>query len=502
MQKKLLFVLNDSTQARHFFSLFKELVRRGWDVNLRVYYFGEKELKLPTYLRHIPQLKIAPLKIRSDIWGEYARAFRGTRNYFLYYHPKFPSESVFRERAWGWCDPFLRRWMPRDGVAPQWLGKALMAAENAIPADSEICKEIADGGYNVVLVSPYIFYQCTFHNDYVKAAHALGVPVGFPVFSWDNLTTKGNVQIVPDRIWVWNDIQKQELIELHGVPEPVVRVTGAYRFDDYRDLSPSKSKEEFCRELGLDPAEAIIAYLGSSPAVAPDESEFVDRWVESVRASADMRLSRANVVVRSHPRNVDAWKMLGSIVSRERLVFQEPVASDFWNTQNLYDLLSHADLAVGLNTSAMLEASIHGLPVHTVIEPSTKSGQEGAVHFWYLTEAGGGLLHLENNLNDHVTGLVRSLNDPVKPDSKAASFFKSFIDAENDDRTPTVRFADDIENLTAFQKRKRRRRLRDQVANEMLKAVLKFRLLPVDADPDYELAHRKTQPRASRSGIV
>ena len=103
----------------------------------------------------------------------------------------------------------------------------------------------------MVLVSPYIFYQNTFHNDYVKSAHALKVPVGFPVFSWDNLTTKGNVQILPDRIWVWNDTQRKELEQFHAVPGERISVTGAYRFDDYRQFRPSCTKGRILRKVWI-----------------------------------------------------------------------------------------------------------------------------------------------------------------------------------------------------------------------------------------------------------
>lgn len=489
MPAKVLFVLHDATQSRHFFSVFQELVSRGCEVHLRVFYFGEKELKLPKYLRHIPELKIAPLKIRSDIWGKYARAFRGTRNYLLYEHPKFPEQSIFRERAWEWTDPFLRKGLRKSGKSPRWFRRYLESIENAIPPDPDICAEVREGGFSVVLVSPYIFYQNTFHNDYVRAAHAVGVPVGFPVFSWDNLTTKGNLHILPDRVWVWNDTQKQELIEYHGVPPNKIGVTGAYRFDEYREMPPSVSREGFCERLGLDPHQAIIAYLGSSPAVAPDEGAFVNRWLEQVRKSDDSLLARASILVRSHPRNVAAWRVLDGILKHENVAFQEPVASNFWETQDLRDLLTYADAAVGLNTSAMLEASIHGLPVHSVLEPSVRAGQEGAVHFEYLTTAGGGLLHLDASVEDHVKSLARSLARTERPDPRSRRFFEAFIDSGEDARTPTGRMADEIEALAAMEKSPARRRRRDDIANTVWSALLRMGMPPVQADPDYETAH-------------
>ena len=46
----------------------------------------------------------------------------------------------------------------------------------------------------------------------VKSAKAIGVPVVFPVFSWDNLSTKGLIHVQPDRVLVWNEHQKREAV--------------------------------------------------------------------------------------------------------------------------------------------------------------------------------------------------------------------------------------------------------------------------------------------------
>ena len=59
--------------------------------------------------------------------------------------------------------------------------------------------------------------------------------------------------------------------------------------------------------------------------------------------------------------------------------------------QDLYDSLFHSHAAVGLNTSAMLEAAIVGRPVHTLVIPGFDEGQVGTMHFHYLVEAYGGL---------------------------------------------------------------------------------------------------------------
>src|SRR5207237_1780931 len=78
---------------------------------------------------------------------------------------------------------------------------------------------------DVVLVSPLI-RQGMHQTEVVKAARSLGIPTAFLVYSWDNLSNKGRIQVAPDRVFVWNEVQRQEAVELHGLGPDDVVVTG------------------------------------------------------------------------------------------------------------------------------------------------------------------------------------------------------------------------------------------------------------------------------------
>ena len=108
---------------------------------------------------------------------------------------------------------------------------------------------------------------------------------------------------------MWNAIQRDEAVELHRVPSERVAITGAQLFDDWFDRSPSRSREEFLRAVGLDGAERYVLYVGSSPNIAPAEREipFVRRWLEAIRASGDPLLAAVGVLVRPHPYSTADW---------------------------------------------------------------------------------------------------------------------------------------------------------------------------------------------------
>ena len=76
--------------------------------------------------------------------------------------------------------------------------------------------------------------------DYLRAARALGIPTALCVWSWDHLSSKALIRECPDRVFVWNETQKREAVELHRVPAERVVVTGAQCFDHWFDRTPSR----------------------------------------------------------------------------------------------------------------------------------------------------------------------------------------------------------------------------------------------------------------------
>src|SRR5205085_8271406 len=98
----------------------------------------------------------------------------------------------------------------------------LRRLEDAIPPSRRITRFFAEQRPDAVLASPVIEFASS-QVEYLKAARALGIRTGICVASWDNLTGKGLLRFVPDRVFVWNDIQRGELESMHGIsPDRVV----------------------------------------------------------------------------------------------------------------------------------------------------------------------------------------------------------------------------------------------------------------------------------------
>jgi hypothetical protein len=226
-----------------------------------------------------------------------------------------------------------------------------------------------------------------------KAARAAGVPTAACVMSWDHLSSKALLHIPPELTVVWNDVQKREAVEMHGIAPDRIAVTGAQCYDQWFERQPSRSREEFCRDAGLDPHRPFVLYVCSTMSPVPDPVEpvFVKRWVEALRASADPMLQTAGVLVRPHPERTKEWAGV-SLDGFDNVVMRGRNPIDAAAKAEYFDSLYHSAAVVGLCTTAFIEAGIVGRPVLTLQLPEYQIHQEGMAHFRYLLDVEGGLL--------------------------------------------------------------------------------------------------------------
>jgi hypothetical protein len=379
-----------------------------------------------------------PAPERTDRWRRIAALVRSLMDVARYGDPRFAAAPRLRERA-------LETVAPRLHVPPSLLGRiavsrllpVLRAAERAIPSSRTIEDFLRSQRPDTLVVSPLVDFGSS-QVDYVKSASALGIPVAACVASWDNLTGKGLLKCLPDRVLVWNDVQRREAVELHGVPSERVVATGAPKFDEWFHRAPATTAEEFAARVGL--PGPFVLYLCSSPFIAPDEVSFVREWLRALRTR-----SAVPVLVRPHPQNADQWREVD-------LSSDAPVA--IWprggaqpdggeSRADFYDSLAHAVAAVGINTSALIEAAIAGREVFTVLDDRFAGTQDGTLHFQYLRAANGGFLHEASTLDGHLDQLLDPRREPID----ARAFVAHFVRPRGIDVDATATLADELESL-------------------------------------------------------
>jgi hypothetical protein len=232
------------------------------------------------------------------------------------------------------------------------------------------------------------------------------------------------------------------------VPEDRVLVTGAHCFDGWFTATPSRSRERFCRMVGLDPGRPFVLYVGSSVFIAPDEVPFAERWRRALRTAPDPVVRSAGVLIRPHPANARQWRALDPNLPETAVwppIGTDPSSPDF--RRDYFDSLHHCAAVVGINTSAQLEAAILARPVFTVRAPDFAHAHAGTLHFQHLVDPDGGFVHAADTLERHVEQLAAALDGRLDPAQANVPFVRSFIRPFGTDVASASVFARTIDAL-------------------------------------------------------
>jgi hypothetical protein len=389
---------------------------------------------------------------RSDheAWESLATTVRLIEDYLRFFEPEFRDASTLRGR--------VEKRLPRVytqvlGVAgrPQATRRIIRAAlrgvEAIIPTADGIDNFLRERNPDLLLVTPLIELGSQ-QVDYIKSARKLGIRSALCVASWDNLTSKGLIRVLPDHVLVWNEAQAQEATTLHGVPPDCITVTGAQTFDRWFAMRPSRSREDFCRTVGLDPGRPFLLYTGSSVFIAPDEVPFAERWLTALRHSGIPRVSDVGALIRPHPANSRQWYAFDSAAFANAAVWP-PVGTDpnsHGFKEDFFDSVYYSAGVVGINTSAQIEASILGRPIFTVRSPEFAHGQEGTLHFRYLA-GDGGVVRAATSLAEHVQHLASELEGDAAGNERHREFVRRFVRPHGLDRPATPIFARAVDAL-------------------------------------------------------
>src|SRR5688500_1212446 len=352
---------------RNYASTIRELARRGNKIHLAFMMqdkLGDGRLLWELTNDHA-EITYGEMGKKTPwrFWLGLARALRFTTDYVRYLRPEYADASALADRAASRVPRVLRaivRCPPlRTRVGLRFTSWFLGVVERALPIDRWIKDTIASQKPDVVLITPLVDLGSD-QVEYVKASKALGIRSALCVHSWDNLTNKGLIRVVPDRVFVWNEAQKREAVAMHRVKGENVRVTGAPVYDQWFARRPSTTREEFCAKIGLSANTPFFLYLCSSQFIAPDEAEFVADWIRAVRSAPDPRVREAGILIRPHPENTQPW---------QRFNFDEFPGVSLWprgganpvdaGSKNDYFVsMYHEIAAVSLDTSCQVRAAV------------------------------------------------------------------------------------------------------------------------------------------------
>jgi hypothetical protein len=450
---KVVFSMRHLGFARLFEPVLRALPARGHALVVAAERRGGTSLAEPvaSIARDYASIQWHPeVSLTRTPWSELGTAVRLWLDYLRFLEPRYHDTPKLRARA--------EEQVPRILVAltslplfkfslvRQALRAVLGGIERAIPPNPGAIAYLRDERPDVILLTPLVYIGSP-QVETLRAAKALGLRTALAVGSWDHLSSKALIRDVPDRVLVWNETQRQEAIELHGVAPERVVVTGAQCYDQWFDRVPDRSREDFCADMGLPADRPFILYVGSALFLGSrPETDFVRRWIEGLRAAGDERTRAAGILIRPHPARRHEWESFDlTRLPEVRIRGANPV--DERAKADYFDALYYSSAVVGLNTSAFLEAAIAGRPVLSIALPEFQENQEGTLHFRYLRD--GGLLHLSRTLDEHISQVGDALAGRLDPE-RNERFVRSFIRPYGPTVAGTARFVEAVEWLAGL----------------------------------------------------
>jgi hypothetical protein len=426
---RVLIALDHSGFFRHFDTVGASLCGRGHQVSVttRLGPRGGEQYQrdlLEPLAQHPNGAYDVELRKRGDSWRNRLRTAREVMDYAVYFRHQHNS-PLLADRRGERCPA------PARLLVHTRAGRALVSRDAVLrlyrrwqagaPADPAIAKRIAAHEPDVVVACPFISPLC-WDFEYLRAARRLGIPTVAAIASWDNLSTKGTFHLMPDSVLVWNQSLADEAAAIHAVPPERLVLTGGPKFDHYFGLEPSLSREDFCARVGIDPGRPYLLHLSSSEKVAGDETGFARDLADALRANPPT--AHVHVMVRPHPVNGPIWRDF----EHEGVTVYPPVGArpDVEGArEDYFHSLRYAVAALGVNTSAFLEAAIADLPCLSVVSERHRGGQVDRGHFQHLLA--GRFIETVPDLHDAARTVAGILDGEDRRRELRRRFVESFI---------------------------------------------------------------------------
>ena len=427
-QKTIFLSIYNGIRAKNFFhtDTYRELIK---DKSIRLVICIPSS-KLEFYQKEFnePNVIFEPLDIVSEPWlGRFLAeiSFNSLRTRTIVYKQKL--------EYWRYKKLFnylLKRSinMILGPITP--LRRVIRFLDGFVAIDAEVTALLDRYKPDLVLAPDIVFPM---DRIFLRAAKRKGYYVIGLTRSWDNLTSKGVIQILPDTLLLHTVRMKKQAVDLVGMREKDIIVTGPPDYDKY--FKPlSATKEEFCKKLGIPPERRLILF-----------SPFFDEYTGSAvimlnaltRAIKEGRLpGDIQIIARYRPATPEITE--GEIKPSDHLTITKPCSVFFkvknraqgptkdWEfTQGDVDLLisSIAFSSVTVNTfsTITIDAAAADVPVIGIrfdadpnVEPRHSVAKIAHAHDHYqeLEDAGG--VHLVYSLQELIDGINMYLEHPER----------------------------------------------------------------------------------------
>ena len=270
----------------------------------------------------------------------------------------------------------------------------------------------------------------------ISTAHSLGIPTLGIVRSWDNVY-KG-IRARPQHLAVWNEVNRQEVLDFEGYAPDHVHIVGSPQFDPYFAEDAIWPREKFFEHFELDPMRPVILFATKGYFIAGnDETVWMDALVEALNAGQID--GQPQVICRLHPwsRYEHFEKYAAHPDVRLSYVNRYWPALTWYMTRDdvveMANMMHHSALTITPGSTVTLEAAIFD---RTTIVPifHTYQPERMADYFatWVLGKhygrlAKNDLVPIVRMVEDYAPAINRALAEPAWYRDQRAQLVRDYV---------------------------------------------------------------------------
>ncbi len=244
--------------------------------------------------------------------------------------------------------------------------------------------------------------------------------------SWDKVTSRCILRLLPDKAIVFNDIVKEEMINHNEMHENDIFVSGLPQYDYfYSDESNFLNREDFFKKIGISADKQLIVYASMGRAFSTsdwDMIDFLQKLVESDRLN-----KKCDLLVRFQPNDfVDEIE----IKKRAYLKYDQPGIRfgskrgvdwdmNHADLSHLYATLKHMSILVCYASSISVDAAVFDKPIINInyeIKENNIMLKSPTQHYnseHYRNALKTGAIDLVNSENELIESINSYLNNPL-----------------------------------------------------------------------------------------
>lgn len=284
------------------------------------------------------------------------------------------------------------------------LRRLYMFAEAKLFSAREFDAVLSEHNPDLVVTGTPGFNEHDVHA--LRSAKRLNVPTATVMLSWDNLTSKGYMNGIPDQLLVWSKLMADEAVEYHDFPRDKIFETGAAQFDIYYQAKKTTDIPAWRRKYRV-PTDAFLMMYGTiNPGICGHELDILKALIAKMRTTQLPR--KPFLWVRLHPQVVNgAWK--SSLAPFQQLEADDvhievpPVTNSKldWDLPkedavHLKNLIAASDIVITTSSTLSIDAACADTPIVNVFFDGREVNPAQSVarfkkytHYAKMLETGG-----------------------------------------------------------------------------------------------------------------